>query len=319
MAAESSAGSPSEPVAWSAVTTRCADPPSGPPTRVTSAKGVAVRAHAAAASSHGCARASTATKASVATPPQHCPRRAASGKRTIHAAGTDACVSASRAMRMASNSRWPPPIVPNVACSATIIAVPAARGVEPDACAIVTSTARPSRPSRAASSGTQSAMREPRGRAGRRRRQGCARPSRAHRAAARAGSRSTLASASLNAWNPASASMNGGSPTAFERWIVSSRLGSPKNATLKRAGTSCAVGILYVEGACVFNSPLAFHHSSSIASQPQPWMKPPSTCPRSMAGLSDVPTSCRMSTPRSRCSPVSVSIATSATAAPYAK
>ena len=44
------------------------------------------------------------------------------------------------------------------------------------------------------------------------------------------------------------------------------------------------------------SSPLAFHHSSSIASQPQPCMKPPSIWPRSIAGLSDAPTSCRMST-----------------------
>ena len=33
-----------------------------------------------------------------------------------------------------------------------------------------------------------------------------------------------------------------------------------------------------------------------IVSQPTPWMKPPSIWPRSIAGLSDVPTSCRMST-----------------------
>ncbi len=48
-------------------------------------------------------------------------------------------------------------------------------------------------------------------------------------------------------------------------------------------------------------------------------MKPPSIWPRSMAGFSDLPTSCRMSTASIRCSPVSVSIATSVTAAPYAK
>src|SRR4029453_9494354 len=45
----------------------------------------------------------------------------------------------------------------NASCALTIIAAPASRGVEPLACATVTSTARRSRATRAASSGTQSA------------------------------------------------------------------------------------------------------------------------------------------------------------------
>src|SRR6185437_14369112 len=55
----------------------------------------------------------------------------------------------------------------------------------------------------------------------------------------------TLAIASRNAWNAESASISGGSPTAFERWIVSSRFGSPKSAMSKCVGTSRDVGILY--------------------------------------------------------------------------
>ena len=45
--------------------------------------------------------------------------------------------------------------------------------------------------------------------------------------------------------------------------------------------------------------PCSFHHSSSLVSQPTPCRKPPSIWPMSIAGFSDVPTSCRMST-RSR-------------------
>ena len=37
------------------------------------------------------------------------------------------------------------------------------------------------------------------------------------------------------------------------------------------------------------------HSSSSIVSQPTPWMKPPSIWPRSTIGESESPTSCRMS------------------------
>ena len=62
--------------------------------------------------------------------------------------------------------------------------------------------------------------------------------------------------------------------------------------------------------------PRPSHHSSSLVSQPAPCRKPPSTCPRSTAGFNDVPASCRMSTRSSRSSPVSVSTATSDTAAP---
>ena len=41
--------------------------------------------------------------------------------------------------------------------------------------------------------------------------------------------------------------------------------------------------------------PAASHHSSSVVSQPMPWMKPPSIWPRSIAGFSERPTSWRMS------------------------
>ena len=62
------------------------------------------------------------------------------------------------------------------------------------------------------------------------------------------------------------------------------------------------------EGAWVRSRPLASHHSSSVVSQPMPWMKPPSTWPMSIAGFSEWPQSWRMSTRATRYSPVSVSI-----------
>jgi len=80
--------------------------------RVTSANDSPVRAQVSAASSHALARRSILANASVATPPQHWPRRAASGKRTIHAPFDASVASASRAMRSTSNSRWPPPMEP---------------------------------------------------------------------------------------------------------------------------------------------------------------------------------------------------------------
>jgi len=93
-----------------------------------------------------------------------------------------------------------------------------------------------------------------------------------------------------------------------------------KRRTLKTGGQSFAVGILYVDGACVMSSPLCgCHTSSSVVSQPIPWMNAPSTWPMSTAGLSDAPASCSTSARSSFHSPVSVSITTSLTAAPYAK
>jgi hypothetical protein len=56
--------------------------------------------------------------------------------------------------------------------------------------------------------------------------------------------------------------------------------------------------------------------SSSIVSQPMPWMKAPSTWPMSSAGFSDCPASCSTSARSSFHSPVSVSTITSLTAAP---
>jgi hypothetical protein len=110
--------------------------------------------------------------------------------------------------------------------------------------------------------------------------------------------------------------MKGGSPTALLPPTLSSRLPSGQSSTLKCSGTSPVAGILYVLGACVASRPLSFHTSCSVVSQPMPWMKPPSIWPMSIAGLKDVPTSCRMSTFSTRLSPVSVSMATSVQAAP---
>ena len=54
-----------------------------------------------------------------------------------------------------------------------------------------------------------------------------------------------LASASVMAEKTERASISGGSPTAFERWMVGSRLRPGSNsATRKSAGTSEQVGIL---------------------------------------------------------------------------
>ena len=61
---------------------------------------------------------------------------------------------------------------------------------------------------------------------------------------------------------------------------------------------------------------LASKTSSSVVSQPMPCTKPPSIWPMSMAGLSERPTSWRMSTRSTRFSPVSVSTITSEQAAP---
>ena len=114
-----------------------------------------------AAATHGASAAPTTWNASVATPPQHWPSRAASGKRTSHegtASGPDSA-SASRAIRIASNSRWPPPIVPTMPSAVTTIAVPASRGTDPRAAATATSTATRAvpgaRPSAAASASGQ--------------------------------------------------------------------------------------------------------------------------------------------------------------------
>jgi hypothetical protein len=79
---------------------------------VTRSIAVPARSRATASPSHPRLSCAISAKASVATPPQHCPSRAASGKRTIHGAGSAGCASASRATRIASNSRCPPPMVP---------------------------------------------------------------------------------------------------------------------------------------------------------------------------------------------------------------
>ena len=79
-----------------------------------------------------------------------------------------------------------------------------------------------------------------------------------------------------------------------------------------------ARGILYVDGAWVFNSPLSFHHNSSEVNHPIPCIKAPSICPLSKIGFSERPTSCKISVLSMRYSPVKVSIDTSVHAAPYA-
>ncbi|MNL55778.1 hypothetical protein D3C87_1792110 [compost metagenome] len=61
---------------------------------------------------------------------------------------------------------------------------------------------------------------------------------------------------------------------------------------------------------------MSSHTSSSVVSHPMPWMNPPSICPISTAGFSDLPTSCRISTRSTVYSPVSVSMVTSLTEAP---
>ena len=45
-------------------------------------------------------------------------------------------------------------------------------------------------------------------------------------------------------------------------------------------------------------APGSFQHSSSLVSQPMPWMKAPSIWPISIAGLIELPASCRMSAPQ---------------------
>ena len=127
----------------------------------------------------------------------------------------------------------------------------------------------------------------------------------------------TLATASVRAEKTDIASISGGSPTALERWMVASRF-SPRcqSATLKASGRSPAAGILYVDGAWVLKRPFSSNTSSSVVSQPMPWMKPPSTWPRSTAGFRERPASCRMSTRVTRFSPVRVSMTTSEQAAP---
>jgi hypothetical protein len=104
---------------------------------------------------------STTANATVATPPQHWPERAASGKRTIQAdAGVDVAI-ASRASFVASCSRWPPPIVPACASAVTIIHAPGSRGTEPVPCAIATTTARPGAGERLRERGANALMRSP--------------------------------------------------------------------------------------------------------------------------------------------------------------
>ena len=63
--------------------------------------------------------------------------------------------------------------------------------------------------------------------------------------------------------------INGGSPTAFDRLIVSC-LFSDQSAsfTLNSRGISEASGILYVEGAWVFNYHLSCHHTYSNVNHP---------------------------------------------------
>ncbi len=65
-------------------------------------------------------------------------------------------------MSIALYSRWPPPIVPSIACAVTIMRVPAGRGTEPFAATTVTSIASRPAASSADSASIQSFMGAPR-------------------------------------------------------------------------------------------------------------------------------------------------------------
>ena len=75
-------------------------------------------------------------------PPQHCCSMGPRGNSSIWrcAPVSDTSARRSRAMRMASNSRLPPPMVPITSVGVTIIRAPGSRGADPATCATVTST-----------------------------------------------------------------------------------------------------------------------------------------------------------------------------------
>jgi len=77
--------------------------------------------------------------------------------------------------------------------------------------------------------------------------------------------------------------------------------------------------VLTWEAPAVAKRPVASQRSSSSVSQPTPWMKPPSICPRSTIGEIVSPTSSRISVRRRRYCPVKPSTSTSDTAAPQTK
>src|SRR5664279_2966434 len=117
------------------------------------------------------------------------------------------------------------------------------------------------------------------------------------------------------------ASISGGSPTAFEPYTTPDSVARSNRCTLNSSGISEKLGILYVLAAWVFNRPrlapsLVSQRSSSRVSQPAPCTKPPSIWPRSISGDRLSPTSCTMSTRRSRYAPVKPSTSTSEQAAP---
>ena len=226
--------------------------------RDTAAKAAPLRAHARAGSSQPCAPSRSVANASVATPPQHWPSAGREREADQPCRGSGRSRSASRARRIASNSRWPPPMVPSRVASADDhrgagFARRRPRDVRDDheRCA-ASLRERALERIDPAGAGTLT-RRAPRARCGNARVRGLSggaarlrssamdsrmRSVRRRRVEARdhACGRSTLATASRSAWNADSASMNGGSPTALERWIVSSRLGSSKKSTRKRCG-----------------------------------------------------------------------------------
>ena len=87
-------------------------------------------------------------------------------------------------------------------------------------------------------------------------------------------------------------------------WMTSGCAASGRSETRKIAGASPMDGIWYVLAEWVRSRPFASQSSSSPVSQPIPCTKPPSIWPRSMPGFSESPTSCRMSTRRTRFIPL---------------
>ena len=84
----------------------------------------------------------TTSKCRKTAPPQHCCSMEPRGNSSIKRCGSvlDGSSSRDRAMRMASYSRFPPPIVPNTCTGVTIMRAPASRGAEPAIWATVTNT-----------------------------------------------------------------------------------------------------------------------------------------------------------------------------------
>jgi hypothetical protein len=58
---------------------------------------------------------------------------------------------------------------------------------------------------------------------------------------------------------------------------------NPVTTQVNTFGTSLIAGILYVVGECDHSTPSGEYFSSSVVSHPMPWIKAPSTCPKSMA------------------------------------